>query len=85
MRMHAHTRGHTHTHTHTHMHTHTSSPVYGVDPIPAPPPCSYLVVALSMALTPYLAMLGGKIGQVLEKSDVKALQPADEDTKVRGL
>ena len=27
-----------------------------------------------MALTPFLAQLGGKLGQMLEKSDMKALQ-----------
>jgi len=41
----------------------------------------YLVVALSMALTPYLAALGGKLGQLLEKNDTKALQPKMEETK----
>lgn len=42
----------------------------------------YLVVALSMALTPYLAALGAKMGQMSEKGDVKALQPAEEETRV---
>lgn len=28
----------------------------------------------SMALTPFLAQFGGKLGQMLEKSDMKALQ-----------
>lgn len=28
----------------------------------------------SMALTPFLAQFGGKLGQLLEKSDMKALQ-----------
>ncbi|PSC73360.1 K(+) efflux antiporter chloroplastic-like [Micractinium conductrix] len=37
----------------------------------------YLVVALSMALTPFLAQFGGKLGQMLEKSDMKALQPKE--------
>ena len=37
----------------------------------------YLVVALSMALTPFLAEFGGKIGKLLEKNDMKALAPKD--------
>lgn len=37
-----------------------------------------------MALTPYLAALGGTLGQLLEKSDTKALQPKEEETKVCG-
>lgn len=37
----------------------------------------YLVVALSMALTPFLAQFGGKLSQMLEKSDMKALQPKE--------
>ena len=37
----------------------------------------YLVVALSMALTPFLAQFGGKLGAMLEKSDMKALQPKE--------
>lgn len=41
----------------------------------------YLVVALSMALTPYLAALGGVIGQMMDKGDTKALQPKEEETK----
>jgi len=41
----------------------------------------YLVVALSMALTPYLAAFGAKLGSMLEKNDVKALQPQEEETK----
>ncbi|GAX83065.1 hypothetical protein CEUSTIGMA_g10491.t1 [Chlamydomonas eustigma] len=41
----------------------------------------YLVVALSMALIPYLAALGGKLGLMMEKSDTKALQPKEEETK----
>jgi hypothetical protein len=43
------------------------------------------VVALSMALTPYLAEFGAKLGQLFEKGDVKALQPQEDDTKVGGL
>ena len=43
----------------------------------------YLVVALSMALIPYLAAMGGQLGALLEKSDTKALQPKEEETKVR--
>jgi predicted Kef-type K+ transport protein len=42
----------------------------------------YLVVALSMALIPYLAAFGGQLGLMLEKSDTKALQPKEEETKV---
>ena len=42
----------------------------------------YLVVALSMALIPYLAAMGGQLGAMLEKSDTKALQPKEEETKV---
>eukprot|EP00877_Chromochloris_zofingiensis_P008397 jgi/Chrzof1/3810/Cz13g09190.t1_KEA1[v5.2] len=41
----------------------------------------YLVVALSMALTPYLAAIGGKLGQMFERSDMKALQPQDNEVK----
>jgi len=41
----------------------------------------YLVVALSMALIPYLAAFGGQLGLMLEKSDTKALQPKEEETK----
>lgn len=37
----------------------------------------YLVVALSMALTPFLAEFGGKVGKLLEKRDMKALSPKD--------
>ncbi|CAD7705351.1 unnamed protein product, partial [Ostreobium quekettii] len=40
----------------------------------------YLVVALSMALLPYLAILGGKLGQLFEKSDMRAMQPRGEET-----
>jgi hypothetical protein len=40
------------------------------------------VVALSMALTPYLAALGAKMGATLERQDVKAMQPHEEETKV---
>ncbi|KAI8114011.1 hypothetical protein M9434_002137 [Picochlorum sp. BPE23] len=37
----------------------------------------YLVVALSMALTPFLAEFGGKIGKLMEKNDMKALAPKE--------
>lgn len=37
----------------------------------------YLVVALSMALTPFLAEFGGKMGRLLEKNDMKALAPKE--------
>lgn len=43
----------------------------------------YLVVALSMALTPYLATFGAKLGQLMEKTDMAALQPNEEENKVR--
>jgi hypothetical protein len=42
------------------------------------------VVALSMALTPYLAAFGAKLATMLEKGDVKALQPPEEEMKVGG-
>ncbi|WIA31931.1 hypothetical protein OEZ86_002790 [Tetradesmus obliquus] len=41
----------------------------------------YMVVALSMALVPYLAALGGKLGVLFERSDMKALQPDDNEVK----
>lgn len=41
----------------------------------------YLVVALSMALVPYLAALGATLGQAFDRSDVKAMQPDEEETK----
>lgn len=40
----------------------------------------YPMVALSMALIPYMAILGAKLGQIFEKSDMKALQPSDKET-----
>ena len=40
----------------------------------------YLVVALSMALTPFLAEFGGKIGRLLERNDMKALAPKESET-----
>ncbi len=40
----------------------------------------YLIVALSMALTPYLAAFGGKIGRLMEKNDMKALSPKESET-----
>eukprot|EP00798_Chlamydomonas_sp_ICE-L_P010069 gene10069-7965_t len=41
----------------------------------------YLVVALSMAFIPYLAMLGGTIGKILEKSRPKTKAPDESETK----
>lgn len=41
----------------------------------------YLVVALSMALVPYLAALGGTMGQLFDRADVKAMQPDAGETK----
>ena len=43
----------------------------------------YLVVALSMALTPFLAEFGGKMGRLLEKNDMKALAP--KEGELRGM
>ncbi|GMH32902.1 hypothetical protein BSKO_00736 [Bryopsis sp. KO-2023] len=40
----------------------------------------YLMVALSMALIPYMAIVGAKLGKVFEKSDMKALQPGGKET-----
>jgi monovalent cation:proton antiporter-2 (CPA2) family protein len=40
----------------------------------------YLIVALSMALTPYLAAFGGKIGRLLERNDMKTLSPKESET-----
>jgi monovalent cation:proton antiporter-2 (CPA2) family protein len=40
----------------------------------------YLVVALSMALTPFLAQFGARLARLLEKSDMKALAPKDSET-----
>ena len=40
----------------------------------------YLVVALSMALTPFLAEFGGKVGRLLERNDMKALAPKESET-----
>jgi hypothetical protein len=37
-----------------------------------------------MALTPYLAAFGAKLATMLEKGDVKALQPPEEEMKVGG-
>lgn len=39
----------------------------------------YLVVALSMALTPFLAEFGGKLGKLMERSDMKALAPKESE------
>jgi hypothetical protein len=41
----------------------------------------YLVVALSMALVPYLAALGATVGTMFDRSDVKAMQPDEGETK----
>lgn len=41
----------------------------------------YMVVALSMAMVPYLAALGGKLGGLFERSDMKALQPQEDEVK----
>eukprot|EP00210_Caulerpa_lentillifera_P005216 g4983.t1 len=40
----------------------------------------YLVVSLSMALLPYLAIAGAKIGKVFEKADMKTMQPSEDET-----
>lgn len=40
----------------------------------------YLVVSLSMAILPYLAIAGSKIGKVFEKADMKAMQPSEDET-----
>jgi Kef-type K+ transport system membrane component KefB len=40
----------------------------------------YLTVALSMALVPYLAALGGTLGKMFERSDMKALYPQESET-----
>lgn len=37
----------------------------------------YLVVALSMALTPFLADFGARIGRLLERNDMKTLSPKE--------
>jgi Kef-type K+ transport system membrane component KefB/voltage-gated potassium channel Kch len=52
----------------------------GVLPVPVTN-LLYLVVALSMAMIPYLATFGGTLGSMMEKGDTKALQPKEEDTK----
>jgi voltage-gated potassium channel Kch len=45
----------------------------------------YLVVALSMALTPFLCELGAKAAKAMEKGDMKALQPKEgEMSGMRG-
>ncbi|KAK9806323.1 hypothetical protein WJX72_010305 [[Myrmecia] bisecta] len=41
----------------------------------------FLVVALSMAITPFLAELGSKLGKMFEKSDMKALQPNEGEVE----
>nr|QKY15118.1 k(+) efflux antiporter (KEA) [Polytomella parva] len=41
----------------------------------------YLVVALSMALTPYLAAFGEKAAQMTDKSDIKALAPSGDEAE----
>lgn len=40
----------------------------------------YLMVALSMALIPYMAIAGSNLGQIFGKSDMKGLQPSDKET-----
>jgi hypothetical protein len=37
-----------------------------------------------MALTPYLAALGGKLGGMFGGSDIKALQPQESEVRERG-
>ncbi|KAL0018096.1 hypothetical protein WJX77_002629 [Trebouxia sp. C0004] len=45
----------------------------------------FLIVSLSMALTPFLAEFGQRLGKMFEKSDVKALQPNEgEVEELRG-
>lgn len=39
----------------------------------------FLVVALSMALTPFLAEAGQKVGKAFGKNELKALQPSDSE------
>ncbi|BDA44544.1 probable glutathione-regulated potassium-efflux system protein KefB at C-terminar half [Coccomyxa sp. Obi] len=41
----------------------------------------FLVVALTMALTPFLAEIGQRLGKAFEKSDVKALQATEGQTE----
>ncbi|KAL6766162.1 hypothetical protein ACKKBG_A34940 [Auxenochlorella protothecoides x Auxenochlorella symbiontica] len=43
----------------------------------------YLVVALSMALTPFLAEWGARLGKILDKKDMKTMQPQEKE--VEGL
>jgi voltage-gated potassium channel Kch len=45
----------------------------------------FLVVALSMALTPFLAEFGGKVGKLLEKKDVRSLAPRESDTTTTSI
>ena len=45
----------------------------------------FLVVALSMALTPFLAEFGGKVGKQLEKKDVRSLAPRESDTTTTSI
>eukprot|EP00892_Ulva_mutabilis_P009068 jgi/Ulvmu1/6533/UM003_0166.1 len=40
----------------------------------------FFMVVLSMAITPYLAQLGGHIGKIFEKKDVASLQPTESET-----
>lgn len=45
----------------------------------------FLIVSLSMALTPFLAEFGQRLGKMFEKSDFKALQPKEgEVEELRG-
>lgn len=41
----------------------------------------YMTVALSMAMTPYLAEVGGIIGKMFESGDVAAMKPEESDAK----
>lgn len=45
----------------------------------------FLVVALSMALTPFLAEFGAKVSRQLEKKDVRSLAPAESDTTTSSI
>lgn len=45
----------------------------------------FLVVALSMALTPFLAEFGAKVSKQLEKKDVRSLAPAESDPSTSSI
>lgn len=45
----------------------------------------FLIVALSMALTPFLAEFGAQLAKMFESSDVKALQPNEGQVTTPGL